>query len=114
MKVFLKLLLPGVLLTCLLQVPGEAVSLERPMGYRKNHEFYLEFVNLFYADMGFYFSLTELYLKQCVLKYSKDPFEHRCFDEYQAYTEHTYTRAGRSIPREIQQEINVMRKAIGK
>lgn len=54
---------------------------------------------------NFYFSMTDLYLKQCVLKYPKHPFAPRCFREYREYVNYIYTRNGEPIPEGIQNEL---------
>ncbi len=54
---------------------------------------------------NFYFSMTDLYLKQCVLKYPKHPYARRCYQEYREYIDYTYTRNGDPIPEGIKNEI---------
>jgi hypothetical protein len=61
---------------------------------------------------NYYFSLADLYLKQCVLKYPRHPYARRCFEEYKYYTDHTYRREGREIPSGIKQEIIQMQNAL--
>ena len=62
---------------------------------------------------NFYFSLADLYLKQCVLKYPNHPYAQRCFDEFKNYTDYTYRREGEEIPSGINQELMKMQKALG-
>lgn len=54
---------------------------------------------------NFYFSMTDLYLKQCVLNYPKHPYAHRCYREYRAYIDYMYTQNGLPIPEGIQKEL---------
>lgn len=55
---------------------------------------------------NFYFSLADLFLKQCVLNYSKHPFARRCFREYKAYIDYHYGREDMAgYPPEIEQEL---------
>lgn len=63
---------------------------------------------------NFYFSLADLYLKQCVLKYPDHPYAPRCFEEYENYVDSTYIQQGEKIPPGIEREILEMRKALGK
>ena len=57
---------------------------------------------------NFYFSMTDLYLKQCVLKYPKQPIAQRCYQGYKDYMEFTYTRNGEAIPSGIKKELEEM------
>jgi len=61
---------------------------------------------------NYYFSLADLYLKRCVLKYPKHPYAQRCFDEYKNYVNYTYLRQGEKIPQSIVQEIIKMHAAL--
>lgn len=61
---------------------------------------------------NFYFSLADLYLKQCVLKYPTHPFARRCFHEFEHYVDHTYISQGESIPPGIKLEIQQMQDAL--
>lgn len=61
---------------------------------------------------NFYFSLADLYLKQCVLKYSDHPYAKHCFDEYKNYVDYTYVQQGEKIPSGISQEIIEMQNAL--
>ncbi len=61
----------------------------------------------------FYFSLADLYLKECMMSYAKHPYARLCFQEYEAYVAHTYSgSAGEFIPEEVQQEIHKLRKLV--
>lgn len=57
---------------------------------------------------NFYFSMTDLYLKQCVMKYPRHPYAHRCYREYREYIDYTYTRNGEPIPEGIKDEVREM------
>lgn len=61
---------------------------------------------------NFYFSLADLYLKQCVLKYPDHAYARRCFDEYEKYVEYNYVLYGENIPPGIQRELDQMRKVL--
>ncbi len=58
---------------------------------------------------NFYFSMTDLYLKQCVLKYPKHRYAHRCYREYREYVDFTYTRNGEPIPSGIKKELRELK-----
>lgn len=61
---------------------------------------------------NFYFSLADLYLRQCVLNYPGHPYARRCFNEYKKYIDFTYQHQGEKIPRGLIQEIAAMKKAM--
>ena len=61
---------------------------------------------------NFYFSLADLYLKQCTLNYPDHPYAHRCFDEYKNYVYYTYQKHGVKIPQYIQVELIQMKNAL--
>jgi len=64
-------------------------------------------------DFNFYFSLADLYLKDCILNHSEHPYAKRCFDEYNAYVIFSYTGSvGTYIPPEIQRELDQLQGAI--
>lgn len=58
---------------------------------------------------NFYFSMTDLYLKQCVMKYPKHPYAHRCYREYREYVDYTYTRNNEPIPEGIKKELRELK-----
>ena len=58
---------------------------------------------------NYFFSMTDLYLKQCVLKYPKHPYAHRCYREYREYVDHTYTDIGKPIPDGIKKELRELK-----
>lgn len=63
----------------------------------------------------YYFSLADLYLKECVMSWPKHPVAHKCFIEYRTYIDHAYGGSGGSyIPEEVEQELDAMTRALGK
>ena len=58
---------------------------------------------------NFYFSMTDLYLKQCVMKYPKHQYAHRCYREYREYVDYAYTRIGEPIPEGIKKELRELK-----
>jgi hypothetical protein len=61
---------------------------------------------------AYYFSLADIYLKQCVLEYPKHPYAKRCLAEYKTYMHYNYTRRGLKIPSGIQEELAQMENAL--
>ena len=60
----------------------------------------------------FYFSLADLYLKHCVLKYPRHPYAKRCFQEFENYINYTYVNQGEKIPPGINRERIEMQNAL--
>lgn len=58
---------------------------------------------------NFFFSMTDLYLKHCVMNFPQHPYAHRCYREYREYIDYTYTRNGESIPSGIQKELRELK-----
>lgn len=61
---------------------------------------------------SYYFSLADIYLKQCVLEYPNHPYARKCLAEYKTYMHYNYTRRGLKIPSGIQQELTQMENAL--
>ncbi|KPJ94888.1 MAG: hypothetical protein AMJ55_05335 [Gammaproteobacteria bacterium SG8_15] len=61
---------------------------------------------------SYYFSLADIYLKQCVLEYPKHIYAKRCLAEYKTYMHYNYTRRGLKIPSGIQEELAQMENAL--
>ncbi|WP_455204553.1 hypothetical protein [Kaarinaea lacus] len=62
---------------------------------------------------NYYFSLADLYLKECILGYSSEPVAQQCFDEYNNHVVSVYsTSSGTDIPLELQLELQALREAI--
>jgi hypothetical protein len=56
------------------------------------------------------YSLPDLYLKQCVLEYPKNPVAKNCFAEYEESMTVAFTGSGGThIPDDITQELNMLR-----
>jgi len=58
---------------------------------------------------NYYFSMTDLYLKQCVLNYPNHQYAHRCYREYREYVDYAYTRKGDPIPEGIKKELRELK-----
>ncbi len=63
---------------------------------------------------NFYFSMTDLYLKQCVLKYPEHKYAHRCYKEFREYVDYTYSRQGEPIPDSIRQELRELKMKLAR
>ncbi len=62
---------------------------------------------------SFYYSLADLYLKECMLKHTGHNFAKMCFDEYKEYTTFSYSGSqGTAIPEEIQKELTTLRDIV--
>lgn len=61
----------------------------------------------------FFFSLADLYLKDCILSYSKSPFAKQCYKELERQTFLSYTgSSGTHIPPEVKDELGRLRKKL--
>jgi hypothetical protein len=59
------------------------------------------------------FSLADLYLKDCVLTYSSDPYAQRCFDEYNEYITYAYSGSGGNFtPPEMKTSLEKLRSVL--
>lgn len=61
----------------------------------------------------YYFSLADLYLKDCVFSYPSHPYAQRCFKAYRDYVTDLYAGPGGSyLPAEVSSELTRMEKAL--
>lgn len=64
---------------------------------------------------NFYFSLADLYLKDCVYNYPKHPYAKKCYAEYKEFVTTAYTGSGGTfLPVEIEDELIDMKKKLGR
>lgn len=57
-------------------------------------------------DYNFYFSLADLYLKDCVVNHSRHPYAEKCYAEYKEFITSAYTGSGGTfLPDEIEDEL---------
>lgn len=62
-----------------------------------------------------FFSSGDLFLKQCIKRYSKDPVAKKCLEEYQESIEFEFSgSSGSHIPEEILQELKELKQLINK
>lgn len=61
-----------------------------------------------------FYSLSEIYLKECILSYSKHPFAKKCYREYKEAVEFSFSgSAGTFIPQDITKELNDFKALVG-
>jgi len=57
-------------------------------------------------NYSFFYSLADLYLKECLTNYNKDPFARRCYDEYKNHVLFSFTGSrGTELPEDIKKEL---------
>jgi hypothetical protein len=62
------------------------------------------------TDYSFYYSLADMYLKECILQYTSHPYAQKCYDEYEAYITFSYSGSrGTDIPDDIEQELKALK-----
>lgn len=62
---------------------------------------------------SYYFSLADLYLKECVYNHAQHPYAQRCYAEFKEYVSFIYSGSGGTyIPPELTQEMRKMKEAI--
>lgn len=62
---------------------------------------------------NFYFSLADLYLKQCVKQFPSHPYAKFCYNEYREYINYAYSgSAGTFIPDEIEIELEDLKSTL--
>lgn len=63
----------------------------------------------------FYFSLADLYLKQCIVKHPSHPYAKRCYKEYEEFIEVSYSgSAGTFVPPDLEEELFELKQALQK
>ena len=64
-------------------------------------------------NFSIYYSLSDMYLKECVLKYTSSPYAQKCFDEYKETIILSYSGSrGTDIPEDIQLELEELQQRI--
>ena len=65
------------------------------------------------TNYSYYYSLADLYLKECMLSHTQHPYAKKCYDEYREAVEFSYSGSlGTHIPEELQQELKQLRTKI--
>ncbi|HEY8272014.1 MAG TPA: hypothetical protein VIG33_14075 [Pseudobdellovibrionaceae bacterium] len=76
--------------------------------------YWLSFCESKFSQQAFY-SLPELYLKQCVMEFSKNPVAKKCLKEYQDLVVMAYSgSSGTHIPEDISKEMKTMQELVEK
>jgi hypothetical protein len=76
--------------------------------------YWLSFCESKFSQQAFY-SLPELYLKQCVLEFPKNPVAKKCLKEYQDLVTMAYSgSSGTHIPEDVSKEIKTMQELVEK
>ena len=64
-------------------------------------------------DYNYYYSLADLYLKECVYSYSSHLYAKKCYQEYREYVLFSYTgSAGEFIPEDVEVELDELKSAL--
>ncbi|WP_455210851.1 hypothetical protein [Kaarinaea lacus] len=65
------------------------------------------------TNYSFYYSLADLYLKECMLKHTQHYMAKQCFDEYNEYVVFSYSGSlGTEIPEDEQRELKRLRDIV--
>lgn len=65
-------------------------------------------------NSNFFYSLGDLYLKECMRNYSKDAFAKKCYFEYEDNLVLSYTGSrGTYLPPDVQRELKQLKSAVG-
>ncbi|WP_455376173.1 hypothetical protein [Kaarinaea lacus] len=60
-------------------------------------------------NFSIYYSLSDMYLKECIIKYTSHPYARKCFAEYKENIILSYSGSrGTDIPDDIQDELNAL------
>jgi len=64
-------------------------------------------------NFSIYYSLADMYLKECILMYTSNPYARKCYDEYKENIILSYSGSrGTDIPEDIQSELNALKVRI--
>lgn len=64
-------------------------------------------------DYNYFYSLADIYLKECIYGYGKHPFAEKCYEEYREYMLFSYTgSAGEFLPVEVEDELETLRERL--
>jgi hypothetical protein len=65
-------------------------------------------------NSNFFYSLGDLYLKECMRNYSKDPYAKKCYFEYEDNMVMSYTGSrGTYLPLDVQKELKELKALVG-
>lgn len=64
-------------------------------------------------DYNFYYSLADLYLKECIVRYPDTDAAERCYDEFERYVEFAYSgSSGEHVPAEVRDDLARLREIL--
>lgn len=64
-------------------------------------------------DYNFYYSLADLYLRECIVRYPTHDTAELCYDEYERYVQFAYSgSSGEYVPVEVKDELLRLRKIL--
>ena len=64
-------------------------------------------------EYRFYYSLADMYLKQCMLEYTENPVARRCYGEYENYLLFFYSgSSGTHLPEDIKSELEMLKARV--
>ena len=64
-------------------------------------------------NYSFYYSLADLYLKQCIVAYPNHPYAEKCYNEYRDYVIFSYSgSSGTNIPQDVLDELDALGKKL--
>jgi hypothetical protein len=64
---------------------------------------------------NFFYSLANLYLRDCILNYSDKPIAQKCYDDFESETVLSYSGSeGTSIPKEVRDDLKNLKGMLGK
>ena len=62
------------------------------------------------TNYSFYYSLADMYLKECMLQYTSNLYAKKCFEEYEEYITFSYSGSrGTDIPDDVAQELKALK-----
>jgi len=65
------------------------------------------------TNYSYYYSLADLYLQECMLSYSNDPYAKKCYQEYKDYVEFSYSGSqGMEIPPDVEKQLKQLHNKV--
>ena len=65
-------------------------------------------------ELSSYFSLSDIYLKDCILRFHHHPYARKCLTEYENYVTFSFSgSAGTNIPEDVAEEIRRLHEVVG-
>ena len=65
------------------------------------------------TNYSYYYSLADLYLQECMLIYTSDPYAKKCYQEYKDYVIFSYSGSqGTEIPPDLEKQLKILHKKV--